>query len=131
MNDAEIIKGLEDSIEYDCERCPHRPHNDCEWTDCETILSKNILDLIKRQQAEIEKLKKIQQRQADLIIEERGRRYELASRFATAKSEAIKEFAERLKATFPDRQDSRCTLDDCYTLDIIDNLAKEMTGGET
>jgi hypothetical protein len=46
------------------------------------------------------------------------------------KEQAIKEFAEKLKATFPDRQDSRCTLDDCYTLDIIDNLVEEMTGGK-
>lgn len=45
----------------------------------------------------------------------------------SARAEAIKEFAERLKETFPPREDARCTLDDCYTLDRIDDLVKEMT----
>lgn len=44
--------------------------------------------------------------------------------------DGVKEFAERLKATFPDREDKRCTLDDCYTLDLTDRIAEEMVGGE-
>lgn len=55
---------------------------------------------------------------------------ELAEAVDQIKVEAIKEFAERLKATFPDREDKRCTLDDCYTLDLIDSIAEEMVGVE-
>lgn len=43
-----------------------------------------------------------------------------------AKSEARKEFADKIKATFPDINDPRCTDDDIFTLDSIDNLLKEM-----
>ena len=36
------------------------------------------------------------------------------------------------KVTYPPREDKKCTLDDCYTLDVIDNLVNEMTeGGES
>ena len=47
----------------------------------------------------------------------------------TAKAEAVKEFAERLKASFPDRNDPRCTADDVFTLNYIDDLVEEMTEG--
>lgn len=99
MTDAEIIKALECCyIYHQCEGCP-RDFDTNGKTYC-MKLGENILDLINRQKAEIEKLKKIQQRQADLIIEERGRRYELAGQFTTAKPEVIKEFAEKLKQKF-------------------------------
>ncbi len=118
MNDAEIIKALE--------YCVH--HKDCD-DGCPCVIAEKpcvvndpmkLFNLIKRQQAEIERLNT----NMDSMVAEHNRLIK------NTKSEAIKEFAEKLKATFPDRQDSRCTLDDCYTLDIIDNLAKEMTGGE-
>lgn len=67
---------------------------------------------------------------SSLIKKLKEEKENLIRNYANCQKEFLKEFAEKLKATFPDRQDSRCTLDDCYTLDIIDNLAKEMTGGE-
>ena len=96
MTDNEIIKALE---------CCQNPYGSCEdcplWhrrsADCVDYLTRNALSIINRQQSEIEKLKKLQQRQADLIIEERGRRYELASQFTTSKAEAVREFVKKLK----------------------------------
>jgi Fe-S-cluster containining protein len=122
MNDAEIINGLEDSIEFICKKC----QKDCKRTPCDMHFYKNIRDLIKHQQAEIEQLKfkNLALSQNRITMPER---LEIVN---NARDKAIREFAEKLKATFPDRQDSRCTLDDCYTLDIIDNLVKQMTGGE-
>lgn len=143
MNDAEIIKALEYCVS----------HKGCA-DDCPCVIAEKpcvandlikLLNLIKRQQAEIERLKKIQQRQADLIIEERGRRYELASQFTIAKSEAIKEFAEKLKANFAkldyktDTHRKTCDVSFCdktvnwiihdITSAEIDNLVEEMTRG--
>ena len=46
------------------------------------------------------------------------------------KSEAIKEFARRVKATFPTREDPRCTDDDIFTLDSIDRIMNDMLTGE-
>lgn len=122
MTDKEIIKALE---------CCQNPYGSCEdcplWhrrsADCVDYLTRNALSIINRQQSEIEKLKKLQQRQADLIIEERGRRYELASQFTTSKAEAVREFSHKVI-------DYICEI--CVMPDIaiemvngIDNLAKE------
>ena len=55
MTDEEIIKTLEccaDSENYQCNKCPL-------YADCEkTSIAENALDLINRQQAEIERLRK-------------------------------------------------------------------------
>lgn len=47
---------------------------------------------------------------------------------ARVKSEAITDFSERLKSTFPPRESEKCTLDDCYILDQIDTIMQEMIG---
>ena len=106
MNDNEIIKALEcckvcSSPEY-CGECP--------YVECTTVkgcvdeMLTDALNLINRQKAEIERLEKLN------IIYKGGVDY--------FKSEAIKEFAERLK--------------DIYTLHeglhkVIDNLMEEMS----
>ena len=43
-----------------------------------------------------------------------------------AEAEAIKEFARRVKATFPPREDPHCTDDDIFTLDSIDTIMNDM-----
>ena len=56
LTDKEIIKALEccpRGIGMKCEKCPM-----CRTNDCMTKLYVNTLDLITRQQAEIERLKK-------------------------------------------------------------------------
>lgn len=49
---------------------------------------------------------------------------------AGVRKEMVDKFAERLKAQYPPRTDERCTLDDCYMLDKIDEIAKEIMEGE-
>ncbi len=88
----------------------------------------DALDIINRQESEIERLREELTVSQTGYVSMEGHAWQLERKLATAKSEAIKEFAERLKSTFPPREDKRCTLDDCYTLDIIDNLVKEMVG---
>ncbi len=106
MTDNEIIKALEycstDVRENTCPKCAfYKKHR------CSTLMLNAVSDLINRQKAEIERLlQKLQQ----------------------AKSEAIKEFAERLKKhNFVDN----LSLDGKETVyvDDIDNLVKEMTEG--
>ena len=52
--------------------------------------------------------------------------YEFAREFS---KETAEKFAERLKKHYPPRTDKRCTLDDCYMLDKIDEICKDL-GGE-
>ena len=79
----------------------------------------SVLDLINRQKAEIERLREIANHKCQKCV---------SRTIECAKSEAIKEFAERLKHfIIPQKADG-------YTREIvlkrdIDNLVKEMTGG--
>jgi hypothetical protein len=43
------------------------------------------------------------------------------------RKETAEKFAERLREQYPPRTDKRCTLDDCYMLDRIDEIFKEIT----
>ena len=87
------------------------------------MTDKEALDLINRQNAKIERLEKIRAKQANIIGEERGQKYELLNKICKAKSEAIKEFAKRLKENY--------CFTDCWgkiiTKSTVDNLVKEMT----
>jgi hypothetical protein len=130
MNDAEIIKALEccsTTKGGNCKECPFYAY---EESECQQKAINEAHELSQRQQAEIERLKKIQQRQADLIIEERGRRYELASQFATAKSEAIKEFAKKINTRLQDvsRLNNDGTVYFLVGYELIEKIAKEMEG---
>jgi len=77
--------------------------------------------------AEVERL---EQNNADRVeffsalIEAEKRKAERLKTIAEA--EAIKEFARRVKATFPSREDPRCTDDDIFTLDSIDTIMNDM-----
>lgn len=138
MTDTEIIENLECCMEGECEKCTYQ-----DVTACKEYIFHDCLDLIARQKAEIERLKKIQQVQADRIVEERGRRYELAGTLSmeikTAKSEAIREFAEKLKENLAvdcdrvcERSSLLCGSISGYPIyeveDCIDNLVKERVG---
>ena len=126
MTDKDIIKALEccGCDNYQCDNCPYA------YKTC--TVYKDSLDLINRQKAEIERLR---EETAELIDD----------RYATqllchlikkeddtrnVRSDAIKEFAERLKNAFPEgNRDNKCPaiyIDDyCY---IIDECAEEMVG---
>jgi len=124
MTDAEIIKALEycNGFESCPDDCPYYSKEFKKKLNCldekDGIMAKS-LDLINRQKAEIEEL------QSELIItknnfENAKERYDEAVKISqkmneklidaykklqTAKSEAYKEFAERLKAYFNDGRD--------------------------
>ena len=126
MTDKEIINSLKGSI-------LNAKSIDCNLWTIDIYRLENILDLINRQQAEIERLKPF-----------RDTAYEvLAGYYAITKAEAIKEFAERLKNI--DGYNNH-NFDDCASILIskeyvkgrdekireiwntIDNLVKEMMG---
>ena len=92
--------------------------------NCVVTFIKQTLDINNHQKAEIERLQK---ENMGLRINCNSMCSSMPNIAKAERVEAIKEFAERLKATYPDRKDPRFTLDDCYTFEIIDNLVKEMT----
>ena len=123
MTDNEIIKYLEQTIDK---------YNKNEIFVDNIRLDKLSLDLIKRQQAEIEMLRSVQLVQANRIAELRSTKFEqinviqnLKQQLITSKSEAVKEFAERLKKVWFDNGYESPDVD---FEDFIDNLVKEMVG---
>lgn len=114
MTDIEIMIALEchDGDVERCLRCPYRTSDDC----C-VKLSNDALDLIKRQKAEIEGLT------YNLGIRQKNKK--------TAKSDAIKEFAERLKKRKYQSSDwSHGEHPYVVEEDDINDLVQELTEGE-
>ena len=135
MTDNEIIKALECCRDCKCKDCPC--HNK-ETDGCKELDEQDILDLINRQKATIERqIKAIQEGYAliekqkaeiERLKEERIERIRELTRtvydkeIAEAKAEAIKEFAEKLKDLL-NFYDPKCKFVHIH----IDNLVKEMT----
>lgn len=114
MTSKEITKSLKRCIKRSCYKCERLKNDIRKERDCRLDLMRISLGLIARQQAEIERLE-------EQIVE--------VSK--TIKSEAVKEFAERLKNKI--EIDLSCGVDSAYYLDDvlfndIDNLAKEIVG---
>lgn len=120
MRDEEIIEVLELCCTQDgsipCYDCP------C-WDDgvqkCEGLNHADLLGLINRQKAEIEKLNKKVEELSEVLSES------IRIRYAEVKSEAYKEFAERL--TSIGKQDGAYDLVSVFE---IAELLKEMVGKE-
>ncbi len=114
MNDNDIIKALEccknsTSEEICKEKCPY--HREKHWYKCMGIMLGDALSLINRQKAEIERLK--------------AEKDNLIKTYKECMTEAIKEFAERLKVKgFADKE----TGEGIVCVEDIDNLVKEMVG---
>ncbi len=151
MTDAEIIKALECCAVHGllkCEKCPKKN----EGVTCMYALSKDALDLINRQKAQIEKLEKVEHFATETIhkqvaeIEKSEKEFNdkfnslvasnvyLINRVDKARTEAIKEFAfdlteevKQIDMTKPheDKDDIRI-----HVYDIIDSLVKEKEGKE-
>jgi len=136
MTDNEIIKALKYCTIARCsddetKDCPLKP-----YADCRTRLAIHALNLINRQKAEIENLREeneIYRRVNFLIAGQRDERdkeiVSLESELKTAKSEAIREFAERLKnLIYPQLSISTYEKGEAFhfCLDEIDSLVKEM-----
>ena len=108
MTDNEVIKALECCSTATCisNNCPYEKIHDI--PTCTTKLTRDALDLINRQKAEIERLRY----NLEAVLDERADH-----------SEAYKEFAERLK------EKNRGKTSGCVgwvDFDDIDNLVKEM-----
>lgn len=141
MTDNEIIKALEccketvDDIDNESKCCSCSLIQDG-W--CTSTLAKNALSLINRQKEEISEL---QHRNSELEIELKAMRVadnfnkteidrlqrlgvSATRRMVTARAEAIKEFAERLKGKF-----DLCGIE-YYAYTLADDVAKEMGVGD-
>lgn len=84
MTDEQIMQGLKwcYQVEGSCGDCPYRP-DDIKKAKCHDRLGNDVIDLIKRQKEEIERLKT----EKDNLIKT----------YAECQVENIKEFAEMLK----------------------------------
>ena len=126
MSDNDIIKALEccrvEKGSYSCKKCPLF----CRIPACQSHLAEAALDLINRQKAEIERLLKdcadIDNFARDICKERmlKGKTVadfeDLQEYIKKKRAEAIKEFAERLKAIYGE-----------WLYDYkIDDLVKEM-----
>ena len=122
MTDNEIIKALECCTDESYENCNECPYS-TDTLSCERLkLLEDSLDLINSLKAEIERLKKEVSVARDAYIS-------IQDRYEHTKTEAYKEFAERLneKAQIADCFDSYNMVVGTH---FIDNLLKEMVGKE-
>lgn len=123
MNDNEIIKALECCIDCKCKECPCYKNIDGEMR-CTEIDEEEILNLINRKKAEIERLQNQLKEGIDLSD----------SVLKIVKTEAYKEFAERLTNRICEKLDrslgnhngNNYFITDVY--EDIDELVKEMAG---
>lgn len=138
MTDNEIIKALECCCFTDDENnCCTCPLSDDSGKLCVGVLVKNALDLINRQQAEIERLQKGNDELGKAIAGAYELNCFLEATRKIVRVEAIKEFAERLKEqlvyceTVLEGYGATVTNVGYKTEDVnetIDNLVKEMVG---
>ncbi len=133
FTDEQIIKAMEccstDVQENPCPKCAfYNKHR------CSTLMVNAVSDLISRYKAKNERLKQIINEQDKEILKLQNRiifwRKNLNYQPEKIKSEAIKEFAERLKEIIYTHMD-RIDVDGVVLLtrvdNSIDNLVKEMT----
>ena len=136
MSDNEVIKALKNCLGNKMHKC-----SGCcfisEGAFCENVLLKHTLDLINRLQAEIERLRAENKEKTETIVFLKDQAVgwsidfcNLKKKLKTAKSEARKEFAERLKDK---AKQGRGFLGNAYSsvdVDAIDNLLAELDGKE-
>lgn len=141
MTENEILNALQLCAQPNskCTECPYFSHL-CADRGCIEENAKDLLDLINRQRAEIERLNSANAekfRQWDMLAEKTKQHY--ADLYNEAKNilkaEAYKEFAKKLKEEIrlEDDCDYNCR-ECCYECSdyviSIDNLLKEMVGEE-
>ena len=133
ISDDEIISSLEViATTRNCSECKIR---NCNWGDCNCsqITANAALDLINRQKAEIERLKGIFISPSKDPMDFCGVLCDYAEELIDkAKSEAYKEFAERLNEKLCDchivSDGEYCGFDCSDVHECVDNLVKEMVG---
>ena len=131
MTDNEIIKALEccvrDGYPYGCKECPYNNSN----LDCNERLDADALYLINRQKAEIEELeaeidKQYEQAEANILANMADGGTSCHWCIDKHQANAIKEFAERVKAETTERYEDIAYKD--LFFGVIDYLVKEMVG---
>lgn len=125
FTDEEIIKALmchfNEELDEEPFRCVDCPLYNDTSPSCTEALKSYALDLINRQKAEIERLKG--STIVNNIMESQRIKRE-------AKTEAYKEFAERLKKDLFYKCGDINYSETCDLRNLIDNLLKEMVGEE-
>lgn len=129
MTDNEIIKAMQCVIGngVSCSECEYQKA--LPFPSCRRMCAENALDLINRQKTEIEELRErisYLEKSIDCSRKEYNR---LLQKLQQAKSEAIKEFAERLKSISIGLEignDKKFKMMAVSTI-AIDKIAKEMT----
>jgi hypothetical protein len=109
MTNKEIPKGFEYHVPDDYSITP---------TDRCMMALDNALDLINRQQAEIERMQ-------IRLRKERHQFADLGKMYSEIRAEAIKEFAEKLADVFYSHDKG-----DTYVREVVYNLVKEMVGDD-
>lgn len=93
---------------------------------------KQAVNLISNQQVKIDKLEKARQKQAYLLCNLRGGKYELMNRISVVKNEAYKEFADRIRQVIVlnNTHDGYLVHDIDYNclMEDIDDVLKELVG---
>ena len=121
MTDKQIIEAVADIMFGENKKCGFRNCN----------LACEVLDLINRQKAEIERLNEVINGFEEQSRKELMDFMALSEKYEKARAEAVKEFAERLKMLKCHYSETEYTFDfDGVTVDDIDNLVKEMTEDE-
>ena len=127
--DVIIIEGCIKGEKVLCLSCPYRD----QYPDCRKYVIRDIFEVANRQKAEIERLQveiigNYQTMKQALVLVDKLKQ-DIAIDIVTAKTEAIKEFAERLKHMLGLINGFDY---DCSTIFYhIDNLVKEMVGAES
>lgn len=129
MTENDIIKALEQHIES----TKNIKYGARKKTLVDAELLKDILDLINRQQAEIEKLKEASEEAVSCFHRMESLYNIKCMELKVAKAEAVKEFAERLKEKavdvgICDAQGNGYGGATVILIGDIDNLVKEMVG---
>ena len=126
MGDNDIVKALEccsTGKSSDCEDCPFKKR--C-YDEGKEILEEAIA-LIKRQQAEIERLQGYNE---NLLTANTDMVLGLVDEMKKARAEAIKEFSKKLNAEMFYKCGDMNYTETCEARRLIDNLVKEMTEEE-
>lgn len=116
MTDEEdIMKELRKVANRDCNFCWQKGEN-CDGDECEKVIAEKILNTYNQQKAEIERLTR-------LLAQWKKVAYKYIDSIENIKSEAIKEFAAKLKCGVS-------ITSGVITCADIDDLLAEMVGGE-
>ena len=119
MTVNEIIKALQCCEEGLCKGCPFSSDSACMYR-----CRQEVIKLIKRQQAELNKMQAI----LDDVLDRQPILVEISEKYARA--EAIKEFADRLNAEMFYKCGDMNYTETCEARRLINDLVKEMTEEE-